>query len=181
VRRSRRSARAVAAAIALATFAVFVAACGAPPLTTLTITGTRTHGTVSDLREDDDSYYVTDATCTGAFLGCTTDWYGSFNVGSGNLSSDLLVRYTGKNAGAGLQTISVWNWRTMSWFPMDAYRVVLGDEVTVERILPSNGDWLTDKGVGFVRVTTIGYLSSSSADVLLGCLGDCTVWSGFGG
>ena len=179
-KRSARRTRFVPWVIAGVAFAVLVSACGAPPSATHTITGTSTQGAVSDLRQDDNSYYVTDASCTGEFMGCATDWYGSFSVGSGDVSSDLRVEYIGKNEGAGQQFVSVWNWQTMSWFPIDAFRVVAGDEVTVEHALPT-GSWLTNKGVGFVRVTTIGNLSSSSADVLLGCLGDCTVWSGLGG
>jgi hypothetical protein len=151
---------------------VLITACGINPQGTHTIVGTSTHGTVADLSADDNLYYTTGASCTGAFAGCKTDWYGIFNVGQGNIP-DLRVKYIGKNAGAGWQFISVWNWATMSWLGVDAFRVVAGNEVTVEKALPPSGDFLTSKGIGFVRVTTVGNMTSSSADVLLGCTEFC--------
>ena len=170
-RRSIRTTRYLRWAVAVAGFAVLVTACGIPPYATHTITGTGTQGTVSDLGQDDNSHYTTGASCDGAVGGCTTDWYGAFNVGQA-VSSELHILYVGKNAGAGWQFISVWNWRTSSWVPIDAFRVVATDEIAVDRTLPlPSSDWLTSTGVGFVRATTIGNLSSSSADVLLGCPG----------
>ncbi len=159
----------------VAAFAVLVTACGIAPYASQTITGTGTQGTISDLWRNDDSYYTTSASCTGAFGGCATDWYGAFNVGS-SITSDLSLSYTGKIAGAAYQFVSVWNWRTSSWFPVDAFHVVATDEVTIEGALPQpSSDWVTSKGVGFIRVSTVGNFSSTSADQLLGCInGDCS-------
>jgi len=160
-------------ALVVAAFAVLMTACGIAPYATQTITGTGTQGTVSNLSQNDDLYYTTNASCNGAFGGCSTDWYGAFHAGSG-ISSDLSVGYIGKVAGAAYQFISVWNWRTSSWFPVDAYRVVATNEITVQRALPApSSDWVTSKGDAFVRVSTIGNFSSSSADVLFGCIGAC--------
>ena len=153
-------------------FAVLVSACGITPYAAQTITGAGTLGTVSNLGTDDASYYTTFAVCTGGIFGCTTDWVGAWNAGSA-ISSTITVSYTGWNAFApGFQFISVWNWRTWSWVTVDAWRVVGTVDVKVERTLPQpTSDWVTSKGVGFVRVLTIGAMSSSSADVLLGCEG----------
>jgi hypothetical protein len=89
-------------------------------------------------------------------------------------ANEVRLVYTGKNAGWGWQFIYVWNWSTWSWVPVDAFRVVATDEITVDRILPQpTTDWLSSKDLGFVRVTTIGTMSSSSADLLRGCMNAC--------
>ena len=171
---SLKGRRRVRWALVLAAFAVLITACATAPYATHTITGTGTQGTVSDLVYDDDVYYTTFTSCTGEFGGCSVDWYGAFNVGS-SASGDLRVSYTGKIAGAAYQFISVWNWQTSSWFPVDAFHVVWTDEVTVTRTLPQpNTDWLTSKGIGFIRISQIGNFTSSSADTLAGCLGNCS-------
>ena len=166
-------------ALVLAAFAVLITACGIAPYATQTITGTGTQGTVSDLVYNDDLYYTTIAACTGAFGGCSTDWYGAFNKDGWDIGSDpsLSLVYTGKVAGAAYQFISVWNWRTSSWFPVDAFHVVATDEITVQRALPQpSTDWLTSTGIGFIRISHIGNFTFSSADQLLGCIyGDCSV------
>jgi len=150
---------------------VVITACGVTPYATHTITGTGTQGTVGNLYGNEDSYYTTFAECNGYFGGCSVDWYGAIDAGGVSpvpLGTDLHVGYSGKVAGAAYQFISVWNWRTSSWFPVDAFHVVWTDEVTVDRALPQpSTDWVTSKGIGFIRISQIGNFTSSSADQLV--------------
>jgi hypothetical protein len=84
------------------------------------------------------------------------------------------VRYRGKNAGAGIQFISVWNWRTMSWVAVDAFRVVATSEVQLSVALPApSSQWAANGSLAFVKVTTIGNFRSSSADLLQMCNAPC--------
>ena len=148
---------------------MLLTACAAYPTGTQTITGTVTSGNMQSLTSDDDNYYTTGASCNGFFGGCVTDWYASFRAGILDESQHYQVQYIGKNAGAGYQFISVWNWRTSSWFPLDEWRVVATDDVFVSKNLPGpNTDWVTPQNFAFVRVLTVGNFTSSSADVLLG-------------
>jgi hypothetical protein len=159
--------------VAVAAIAVLAVACGKPPTSTGTLIGTGTHGTVADLSQDDNSYYTTDASCTGEFLGCTTDWYAEFDgLGANAKRSGLEIKYVGKNDGAGWQFVEVFNYETFTWYPVDAFHLVWGEEQTVQPTLPATGVWTSNKGIGFVRVVTVGALKSTSADQLRACFGD---------
>src|SRR6476661_3371814 len=113
-------------AIALTVLAVVATACSVGPQDTNRMTGTSTSGGADLHWYDATDIYVTGASCNGGFGGCVTEWSAKFEV-QGDLvtaSTPLWVTYSGSNAGAGFQFISVWNWDTMSWVAVDAFRVV---------------------------------------------------------
>lgn len=154
--------------IALTALAVVVTACGLGPDGTHQMTGTWTSGTAGSLAYDDDNFYTTGASCNGGFGGCAAEWSSRFQVnGEVPANTQLGLLYIGKNAGAGFQFISVWNWNSMSWVAVDAFRVVATSEERVAVPLPGpNRQWAFNGRVAFVKVTTIGNFSSSSADQL---------------
>jgi hypothetical protein len=165
---SRRILVAVAAVAALAT------ACSVAPSKVTVGTGSVESGSVTSLKADDDNYFTVGAVCNGYFGGCAAEWTATFETSWSGETSSIPLRYVGKNAGAGFQFILVFNWRTWSWYPIDAFRVVATSEVTVDKTLPGPGrDWLLKRAgeqyIGVVRVATIGNFTSTSADLLLGC------------
>ena len=155
--------------IALVVLAVVATACSVGPSATNQMTGTWTSGGTGHLMYEDDHFYTTGASCDGGFGGCVTEWSARFQIASPIPESlELDVAYTGKNAGAGFQFISVWNWNTMSWVAVDAFRVVATAEERVSVRLPGpNRQWALYGMVAFVKVTTIGNFESSSADQLV--------------
>jgi hypothetical protein len=159
--------------IALTALTVVLTACGIGPNDTNRMTGTSTSGTASSLATDDDNFYTTGASCNGWFGGCATEWSARFQTG-GRVDGPLGLMYSGKNAGAGIQFISVWNWSTWSWVGVDAFRVVANSEVRLSVTLPApNSQWAANGSLAFVKVTTIGNFTSSSADLLQMCVAPC--------
>jgi hypothetical protein len=166
--------------IAAAAVAVLASACGglSAPSSVTVENGNAASGSVPvSLRYDDNDYFTVGATCNGYFGGCTAEWTATFQTDMPTVAEPL-VRYVGKNAGAGFQFITVFNWRTWSWYPIDAFHVVATSEVAVDKALPGPAsDWLLKRGsdlyIGVVRVATIGNFTSTAADVLLGCVTTC--------
>jgi hypothetical protein len=152
---------------ALVVLALVATACSIGPSDTNRMTGTWTSGAAASLRYDDNNFYTTGASCDGGF-GCVTEWSAWFQVGEPIPESGQIgLLYSGKNDGAGFQSISVWNWNTMDWVAVDTFRFVATSEERVNVHLPGpNRLWAHNRRVGLVKVTTVGRLSSSSADQL---------------
>jgi len=158
---------------------LLAAACGFAPSTVSVNTGNALSGSASSLASNNDDFYTVGASCSGFFGGCVAEWQATIEpngFGPDLTNATVAMQYTGKNAGAGYQIISAFNWRTWSWVDIDG-RVVATSEETVTVNLPGTG-WLLpvpQKGFnGVVQVRTIGNFTSTSADLLVGCMpGTC--------
>src|SRR5215211_3232898 len=167
-RTALRHRRRLGCLIAVVVLALVATACSIGPSETNRLTGTWTTGTTGSLSTDNDDFYTTGASCNGYFGGCVTEWSAKFQTGAPIPETmQIGVSLTGKNAGAGYQFISVWNWNTMSWVAVDSFRVVATSEIPVNVALHGpNRQWAYNGMLAFVKVTTIGNFSSSSADQL---------------
>src|SRR4051794_3134599 len=175
--RCLRSPHGVRGMIALTALALVLTACSIGPDATNQMTGKSTSGTASSLAGGDPSFYGTEASCDGSFGGCATEWSARFQLPT-RVDFSLQVHYSGENSGAGYQFISVWNWNTMSWVAVDAFRVVATSEVPVSVTLPEpSSQWVfngPNSALAFVKVTTIGNFNASWASYLRMCNAPCT-------
>ena len=147
----------------------FLTACSLGPTATHQITGTSTSGNAQSLASNDDDYYTTGAACNGFFGGCTTDWYASFKTGDPEPERALSGELQRQERRGRLPVHLRVELAHIGLDPLDEWRIVATDEVSVTKTLPGlTSDWVTPQGHAFVRILTVGNFTSSSADWLAG-------------
>ena len=119
------------------------------PVATVVETGRRTAGTYSLLAADDNRFLSIASAPGGTRV---SQWYARF-TGIPNGLRTLKVTERARSSAQCAQTISIFNWTSRTWLPLDA-RPVGANETTVERPAPGNvADYVSGSmGNGEVRV-----------------------------
>ena len=121
----------------------------AVPVASVVETGRRTAGTHSLLAADDDRFLRIASAPGGTRV---SSWYRRF-TGIPNGLRTLKVTERARSSAQCAQTVSIFNWTSRTWLPLDA-RAVGANETTVDRSVPGSlADYVSGSiGNGEVRV-----------------------------
>ncbi len=137
------------------------------PSSTTIETGTFLAGETAALHNDDDAFYQVTSTTSGTR---TASWYAAF-VSVPNEALGLRIGVKGKNSRNSTETISIYNWTTASWTPLDS-RAVGTTELLRTGLAPGTplSDYVSGSaGLGEVRIqvrSTANANFTTSTDLL---------------